>query len=256
MTQDETWLLKEKYLGKETADFVIDCERLARGEPLAYIIGSIPFLHTTIFLDTHPLIPRTETEFWVEKIITEIQNHRGRAPMIQMRALDLCAGSGCIGVALLKNIPNVTVDFVEIDTVHHTTILKNIRENGIDETRTHIYGGNLYEELTQTYDIIFSNPPYIDPVTNDTDANVLVHEPTLALFGGENGLELIQHIITDLPHMLTPTGIAYIEHDPQQSTSIREMSAACGYTSKTCTDQFGLERYTHIYRKAMEDVSQ
>ncbi len=95
MTQDEVWLLREKYQGVKTDAFFEDCARLKNGEPLAYIIGSIPFLNTTIFLDAHPLIPRPETEFWVEKAIAHMNV---RAPL---RILDLCAGSGCIGVAVL-----------------------------------------------------------------------------------------------------------------------------------------------------------
>jgi release factor glutamine methyltransferase len=164
MTQEETWLLQEKYKGEQNDAFFADCDRLKDGEPLAYLIGSIPFLNTTIYLDlpdrqagSKPLIPRTETEFWVEQIISQI--NKGQTFAVCSRILDLCAGSGCIGVAVLKNVPNVTVDFVEIDGHHHELIKKNILENNIDISRANIFGGDLFENITEKYDYILTNPP-------------------------------------------------------------------------------------------------
>ena len=123
MSQDIEWLLKEKYQGEESVAFFADVKRMALGEPLGYLIGHVPFLDTTISLDSKPLIPRPETEFWVEKVITEIKLGSAGAPL---RVLDLCAGSGCIGVAVAKAIPGATVDFSEIDAKHLPTITKNL----------------------------------------------------------------------------------------------------------------------------------
>jgi len=147
MTLEEQWLLKEKYNDVESDAFETDCERLAAGEPLAYIIGNVPFLDTTIHLDSRPLIPRPETEFWTEKVIQEMKNADDYSHSKGTRVLDLCAGSGCIGVAIAKAIPNAHVDFVEIDEKHHATIQKNIKENGIDPDRTRIFGGDLFENV-------------------------------------------------------------------------------------------------------------
>ena len=73
MNPEVDWLLNEKYHGEKTSAFFTDCVRLETGEPLAYVIGHIPFLDCTIYLDSRPLIPRVETEFWVEKLITTIK---------------------------------------------------------------------------------------------------------------------------------------------------------------------------------------
>ena len=255
MTQEEMWLLKEKYKGVHNDAFFADCNRLKAGEPLAYLIGSVPFLNTTIYLDSKPLIPRTETEFWIEHIISEINKGQtfvncavceGQTFADSLRALDLCAGSGCIGVAILKNIQNATVDFVEIDGTHHETIRKNILENDIDISRTTIFGGDLFEHITGTYDYILTNPPYIDPTHNQTDETVKKYEPAQALYAENAGLEIIFRIIDEASKFLTPQGVLVIEHDPEQSETIRTHASLHHFTTKTCLDQFGIKRYSHI----------
>ena len=78
MSQDIEWLLKEKYLGQESDAFFADVKRMVLGEPLGYLIGHVPFLDTTIYLDSKPLIPRPETEFWTQKVIAEMKPMRSR----------------------------------------------------------------------------------------------------------------------------------------------------------------------------------
>ena len=250
MSQEELWLLKEKYQGNKNAAFLADCERLIAGEPLAYLIGSVPFLNTTIYLESKPLIPRTETEFWVEKIIADINSSEVRPRIIlgltsdSLRVLDLCAGSGCIGVAVLKNVPNATVDFCEIDGTHHETIRKNIVENEIDISRTHICGGDLFEHISEKYDYILTNPPYIDPIQNQTDESVKKYEPALALYADNAGLEIIFRIIDEAHYFLKPQGVLVIEHDPEQSNKIRNYAEHHHFKVSTHLDQFDVERFT------------
>ncbi len=259
MTQDEEWLLKEKYQGEKTEGFFADSARLESGEPLAYIIGHIPFLNTMIYLDlpvrqagSRPLIPRTETEFWVEKIINKIialRVHSATPQHTPIRVLDLCAGSGCIGVAVLKAIPESTVDFAEIDRTHHSTIGENIRRNGINESRTKILGGDLFECITDTYDYILTNPPYIDPSIDRTQESVKKHEPNIALYGGEKGMEIISHIIQSAPKFLKQNGVLVIEHEPEQCESIQAKARESELCMNTRRDQFGIKRYTYLIRK-------
>lgn len=242
MTRDEQWLLREKYHGEKTEGFFADCRRLLAGEPLAYIIEHIPFLNTTIHLASKPLIPRTETEFWTECVIKEIKS-RDEA---SVRVLDLCAGSGCIGVAVLKAFPQTMVDFVEIDTSHHATIHTNIERNGIAVHRTQILGGDLFENVTNTYDYILTNPPYIDAHLNHTEESVITHEPALALWGGLNGMDVIQKILVTSPEHLTENGVLYIEHEPEQVEAIHEHGQRHFHNVETFTDQFGASRFTRL----------
>ncbi len=246
MTQEEAWLLKEKYNGAETADFLADCERLAAGEPLAYVIGWVPFLDSKIWLDSHPLIPRPETEFWVEKAIAELSRtvlRPARGPSSgPARVLDLCAGSGAIGIAVAKDIPNADITFAELDESHLTTIAKNCEENGV--TNPSIVASDLFENVTDTFDLILSNPPYIDPAIDRTEASVKDHEPHLALYGGRGGLELIERIIADTPAHLNHCGQLWLEHEPEQSTAIKVLASRAGFTVSPHVDQYGTERYS------------
>lgn len=243
MQRDEEWLLNEKYLGERTEEFFADCERLKNGEPLAYVIGHVPFLDTTIWLDSRPLIPRAETEYWVKEILDTMN------PSQQTRVLDLCAGSGCIGVAVLKALPQSRVDFVEIDTEHHSTIIQNIRWNDIVPTRARIFGGDLFQNVTDSYDLILSNPPYINKTLNRTETSVIDHEPHTALFAEDGGFALIERIITEAPAHLTETGTLVIEHEPEHVERIQALASQNGFTALSKNDQYGVARYTILSRR-------
>lgn len=246
-SQEEQWLLQEKYHGEKTAAFFADCKRLALGEPLAYLIGFTPFLDCKIWLDSKPLIPRPETEHWASEAIKTIRNSEtislGLTPK-SVSVLDLCAGSGCLGVAVAKAIPEASVDFGEIDARHLSTIAKNLAENNIDSRRCHLYHANLFTTLTTTYDFILSNPPYIDESLNRTEPAVKQHEPYVALFGGEAGLEIITTLIATAPKHLRRGGQLWIEHEPEQSGAIKDLATAHHFSTTTHTDQYGIERYS------------
>ena len=123
MDKETEWLLKEKHNGEKTSAFFDDCERLKSGEPLAYVIGFVHFLDTKIWLDAKPLIPRPETEYWVKKAIETVCAEE------LLTILDMCAGSGAIGVAVAKARSLARVDFVEINTSLHSNIIRNICDN-------------------------------------------------------------------------------------------------------------------------------
>lgn len=244
------WLLTEKYQGVRSDAFYADCKQLALGEPLAYLIGFTPFLNCTIWLDSRPLIPRTETEFWVERAIETIKNGTtlslGLAEK-SIRVLDLCAGSGCIGIAIAKALPEAHVSFSEIDITHIPTIEKNLKENGISPDRYAIYQTSLFTGITDTFDVILTNPPYIDESLNRTDESVVLHEPHLALYGGEEGMDIIKQIINDTPDHLKAGGQLWIEHEPEQTVKIAIAAERNGFTSETLKDQYDLDRVSVLH---------
>lgn len=258
MTSEEKWLLEEKYGGKETEAYKADKERLAKGEPLAYVIGSQPFLGLTIYLDSRPLIPRPETEWWTEQLLTEIGSrmrkvwpaeHRSdRRPedfpktVTDFRFLDLCAGSGAIGCAALAKLPNAEVYFGEIEPAHKSTIEKNIKENNLDERRAFVQIGDLFEPFkNMTFDVIAINPPYI-PEGRILEKSVTEFEPHKALYSGEDGLELMRKIAKELPYFLNKDGVAWIECDSARAVATRELFAEQKLSATLRTDQYGVER--------------
>jgi release factor glutamine methyltransferase len=240
--KEKQWLLRDKYQGVESPEYFADCERLDHGEPLGYVIRWVPFLNTKIRLDSKPLIPRPETEFWTAKAIKRMKD---RVPDVTV--LDLCAGSGAIGVAVGKALPFAHIDFAEIDPAHRTTITENICDNGIEFQNTRVLIGNLFAPIPPgtRYGFILTNPPYIDPALDRTEPSVKGYEPHLALYGGQSGMELIERIITEARSFLTERGELWIEHEPEQSISIATLAREHGYAScQTERDQFGVERYS------------
>ncbi|MDP2651591.1 MAG: HemK/PrmC family methyltransferase [bacterium] len=211
-------------------------------KPLAYIIGDQPFLGLRIYLDSKPLIPRTETEWWTEQLLQKV-----RTPGV-LTFCDLCAGSGAIGCAALARLPNAQVYFGEIDPAHKATILKNIRENnlglpaGRQVSRSHVCIGDLFEPFgDMKFDVIAANPPYI-PTDRELPASVKDYEPALALYAGTDGLDLIRRIAHELPKHLNPGGIAWIECDSAHAAAACALFSAQGFSAKICNDQYDAPR--------------
>lgn len=246
--KESAWILEEKYNGVTSDAYNKDIQKLHEGVPVAYIIGNAPFLGCTIDLSYQPLIPRTETEFWVEQTIKNIKETRCDKPL---HILDLFAGSGCIGISLLKHIPQCTVDFGEHDKNLLEQIRKNIEINSIDLARTQIYETNCFNHIPSNskYDYILANPPYIAKYREaHIQPSVLNFEPHKALFAEDKGLFYIKKLINEAHNHLTERGVLHIEFDSSQKNSIEEhISNTYEYTFQK--DQFGYWRTVTITQK-------
>lgn len=239
MTRDERFLLEEKYGGVATPEFERDVARIHLGEPVAYVIGHQPFLGLTIPLDSHPLIPRPETEWWSERFLEKIKNVNASGTFA---FLDLCAGSGAIGAAALARLPNARVSFGEINPAHESTIRKTIAENNLDAARADIRIGDLFAPFgKEQFDFIAANPPYI-PEGRVLPESVHAHEPAEALFSGADGLTLIRHIAKALPTHLAVGGEAWIECDSPHAAAACGLFAAEGFVCTVMNDQYDAPR--------------
>lgn len=233
-------LIRDKYQGDASVDLTHDLARLAAGEPLAYVIGWMPFLGLRIELATRPLIPRPETEWWTEQVIAHIEDRFGNTPF---RVLDLCAGSGAIGLALLSRFPHAHVAFGELVHEHASQIQKNINVNHLDGSRATVRTGDLFTPFThETFDLIVTNPPYI-PSERVLEESVTAHEPSEALFGGTDGLSIIRSIAAAAAAHLTQEGEVWMECDIDNI----EEAAAClrdggARTTQIHTDLYGRPR--------------
>ena len=233
-TREAQQILEEKYNGTETPEFQEDLKRLDEGEPLAFIIGHIPFLSTTIHLDSKPLIPRVESEFWLEQALKETDES-------PKKVLDIFAGSGALGIAWAKHRPQDTITFAELEPEHLKTIQKNLEVNEITNT-TSIIQSDMFKSVEGTFDIILANPPYV-PKDRDLPKGVIMFEPLIALFAGDDGLLYIRAVIEELGNHLTKGGTLYLEHDSAQADTILELFPA-SYRVESRTDQYGAPRYT------------
>lgn len=201
-------LSKEKELSdEELLEINNIVARLKKQEPIQYILGTTEFYELPFYTVPGVLIPRPETEELVQWIIQE--NQLG-SPSI----LDICTGSGCIAVALKKNIPRATVNACDISPVCIATAIRNAQLNATDITVAE------YDILKQipkvafpTFDIIVSNPPYVrESEKGMMEKNVLEYEPALALFVSDKEPLLFYERIADfsLKH-LHPNGQLYFE---------------------------------------------
>ncbi|HBA52799.1 TPA: hypothetical protein DCY68_03330, partial [Candidatus Azambacteria bacterium] len=223
------------------AEFERDIQRLQKGEPVAYVIGFVDFLGCKIDLSFRPLIPRPETEFWTEKAIEDIEKS-GRK---KVRCLDIFAGSGCIGVAVLKHAPVAVVDFAEKEKKFLEQIKLNARLNNLSPKRRKFIQSDIFSNISGIYDYIFANPPYVAKRKNAVvQKSVLEWEPAGAIFGGRNGLFYINKFLKQARGHLKPEGKIYMEFDSRQKNEIAGILKRLGYGNVNFyKDQYGRWRY-------------
>ena len=248
LEREKRWLLDEKYAGKETPEYHRDLKRLVSGEPVDYLIGHREFLGCHIDLSCHPLIPRNETEYWTQQLIT---NHSSPTTGT-LRVLDIFAGSGCIGIAVLRHLPHTTVDFIEYNPQFVQQIKKNLALNDIDSSRYHVYKSDMFDSTPQWldhWDVIVANPPYIAHDRVDTvQESVHSHEDHGSLYADDDGLYFVKKLINELPHRLAPGGSCYIEYDPWQTDLITQYldNHHPTLSYQITKDQFGKDRVVKI----------
>ena len=181
--------------------------------PLAYLIGSVPFISCDILVQPPTLIPRQETEEWCAQLIAQLKklpDHKS------LRILDLCTGSGCIAVSLAKEFPHATIYASDISDTALALARKNAEHNGINSIT--FLSSDLFHDLpiNLSFDIIISNPPYIsDHEWQYLDPSVKEWEDNKALLAAENGVGILKQLIQQARRFLRPNSVLIHHNIPQ-----------------------------------------
>lgn len=191
------------------------------GTPLQYIVGMQEFMGIPFRVNPSVLIPRLETEVLVEHVIKIIESKNLEKP----RILDMCTGSGAIGVSLAKKFPDAIVTLTDDSGDALKTAVGNAGLNKVNRQCCFLIG-NMFEALHEEseFDVIVCNPPYIETDIIDTLAiEVRNHEPRKALDGGEDGLKYYRVIADKVADHLTIGGLLALEIGADQGESVKEL---------------------------------
>ena len=215
--------------------------RRISGEPWPYISGNREFFGLNIKITHGVFIPRPETESLVELVLKEVAL---RGLHENLHVADVCTGSGAIAVALAYWMPGATVYATDISTVSLATATENIKEYGL-LTQVLPLNGHLLCPLPRTVDIIVSHPPYIKTSDLKHLQREVLFEPTLALDGGEHGMDVILQLMRQISNMSRMPRLFVSEILPETSGDLvriaRQILPAAEF--KIHTDYAGLDRF-------------
>jgi release factor glutamine methyltransferase len=202
--------------------------RLLKGEPLAYILGEWSFYGMTLYVDQNVLIPRDDT-----CAVTQLAIKRGLYLEQDPRILDLCTGSGCIGLAVAKRVKDARVTLADISKEALAVAKKNVNRHQLTNRVACVQADALQPapDFLGKFDMIVSNPPYITSKEMTLlDTSVKDYEPHLALHGGEDGLDFYRSIATNYKGCLKKGGYLCLEYDPSQGDDICKILEENGFT--------------------------
>ena len=191
--------------------------KLINQVPLQYITNKQEFMKLDFYVDENVLIPRADTEILVEEVI-EYCNKESKK---EYRILDLCSGSGAIGISIAKYVPNAKVVCADISDKALEVSKKNAKINEVDNIN--FIQTNMFENIEDEFDIIVSNPPYIKTEVIKTLDKEVQKEPHIALDGGETGLDFYEIIVQNAYKYLQKDGSLFLEIGYDQKDEVEEL---------------------------------
>jgi len=205
-------------------------EKRAQGLPLQYILNCADFWGETFFVDENVLIPRPETEILVKKVIEKAKKTKSE------KILDIGTGSGCIPIILKKELPQISVTSCDISKKALETANINRQKYNLEINFIH---SDLFQNITGTYDIIVSNPPYIPPKEKKHIQKEVCYEPDLALYTNDKkGIEFYEKIIREGQKYLPNTGFIFFELGINQSELVKSIFLDYNYSQVEITKDF------------------
>lgn len=197
-------------------DYKSYLNKIVDGVPVQYITNKQEFMGLRFYVDENVLIPQPDTEILVEEVINI---YKGK----KCEILDLCTGSGAIGISLAKYISKSYVTISDISEKAIQIAKLNSEVNQVHK-KMEYYESDLFENLEKKkYDAIVSNPPYIETSTIEALDKQVKHEPRIALDGGVDGLEFYRKIIKNAPDYLADGGMLFLEIGYNQKKSVMKL---------------------------------
>jgi release factor glutamine methyltransferase len=203
-------------------------ERAGQKEPIPYIVGKTEFYSLELNVTSDCMIPRPETELLVERAIEFLRTRSGKQSIC-----DLCTGSGCIAVAIARNYPDCQIIATDISDTALSVAAKNVEKHGLKE-RIRLLCGDLFDPIVPhldagKFDLIVCNPPYVSSAEFEKlGKNVKDYEPKLALFAGDDGLDIYRRIIERVDTFLKSDAALMLEIGYNQGQNVRELLEEIG----------------------------
>lgn len=207
-------------------------ERLKAHEPIQYIIKNQEFMGFDFYVDENVLIPQPDTENLVEEVLSIVDSREKEFKYKKMYILDLCTGSGAIAISLSKILNSDKILIYGSDISEKA--LKIAEDNSLQNcTKVVFLKSNIFENINENYkfDIIVSNPPYIETKTIEGLSEEVKKEPHIALDGGEDGLYFYKEIIKNAKKYLNPDGYLAFEIGYNQREQVEKLLEENGYKS-------------------------
>ena len=244
--KNKAWLMahaNDDFAGCSAIRYASLLERRVKGEPIQYIMGEAEFYGMPFRVTPDVLIPRPETEHLVEKCLA-LASHPGapsfRPPLPEgwestnptspIRVLDIGTGSGAIAIALGHNLCSADITATDISPHALSLAEENAKRN---EVAIRFLQGDLLSPVAgETFDLIVSNPPYVPPTDRDSlSVEVRDHEPALALFASNDGLDIYRRLIPQAFAALSPGGFIALEIGYGQQPAIQSLLADTGFAN-------------------------
>lgn len=243
--RDRTWIYAHPEGEITSADaerFFALIARRAAGEPTQHLTGKQEFWGLELEVTPHVLIPRPESEHVIEVALDRLAVREVRAGRPSrndgagLQIADIGTGSGCIAIALAKELPAATIYATDISSAALAVARRNAARHVVS-ARIHFVESNLLDKLPSAFDLIASNPPYIGRREAETlMREVREHEPAVALYGGEEGYEFYADLITQAAALLKPGGILVLELGHHSLPAVRPLLDSRTWTSIGITD--------------------
>lgn len=246
---NHAWLLThatDEIVESQALVFEQYVKRRVQGEPVAYILGYREFFGLKLQVSPDTLIPRPDTEVLVEAALAKL------APGMQV--LDLGTGTGAIALAIAQHAPQVQVTAVDASHGALAVAERNVKQLQLQNVT--LCHSHWFDAVSlRLFDLIVSNPPYIEAADSHLNQGDLRFEPPTALASGEDGLQDIRHIVEHATHHLNPGGWLMLEHGYNQAGAVQQLLSMHGFDAvETIIDLGGQPRVTLAQRPAHKPV--